>query len=279
MQALEEVVRQQRVFGHAVFKRRDERIHVVEPLAREDALAEQVLVRVRHRGGIRIHACMAGVDAGEERSRRTCYRHAHPGLQDAVALGDPPEAGIEVRTIQGMGDDADELPRRVAWQARVAVQRDDITNPDEELRIADMQREAGVAGAAQKPVELLELATLALPPDPGCLAGIPLPHAVQQVKGAAASRFCACVEPGDALARRGEDAVVAGHFGRGCVREVAEDGEVNVRVGVAERQHLEVLQQLFHPGNAGEQRGDDDHCPVLGRHSCPVVDAGKSPRR
>ena len=55
--ALEQVVAQQRVLGHAVRHRRCERVDVVDPLAGEAALAEQVLVHVGDGGGV-------GVDPG-----------------------------------------------------------------------------------------------------------------------------------------------------------------------------------------------------------------------
>ena len=43
---------------------------------------------------------------------------------------------------------------------------------------------------------------------------------------------------------RREDRLVPRHLARGSVREVAEDREVDVRVEVAEGQHLEVLEEL-----------------------------------
>ena len=60
--ALEQVVAEHRVLGHPVDHRRAERVDVVDPLAGEAALAEQVLVDVRDGGGVR-------VDAGARRRR------------------------------------------------------------------------------------------------------------------------------------------------------------------------------------------------------------------
>ena len=92
VQALEQVVREQRVLGHAPLERRHERVDVVEALAGEDPLAEQVLVGVRHGGGVGIDAGVPGVDAREERPGRARHRDADPGLEDAVAIGDAPQA-------------------------------------------------------------------------------------------------------------------------------------------------------------------------------------------
>ena len=91
VEAFEQVVRQQRVLGHAAVERRRERVDVVQALAGEDALAEQVLVDVGDGRGVRIDAGVAGVDPGEERSGRARHRHADARLEDAVAGGDAAE--------------------------------------------------------------------------------------------------------------------------------------------------------------------------------------------
>ena len=52
--------------------------------------------------------------------------HAHARLQDAVAFGDNPAHGIELRPVQRMGHRADELAGGIARQLGVGVERDDI---------------------------------------------------------------------------------------------------------------------------------------------------------
>ena len=85
VEALEQIVRQQRVLRHASVERRGERVDVVQSLAGEDALVEEILVDVGDGGRVRIDAGVAGVRAREERSRRARHRHADARLQDAVA--------------------------------------------------------------------------------------------------------------------------------------------------------------------------------------------------
>ena len=68
--ALEQVVAEQRVLGHAVGQRRLERVDVVDPLAGEAALAEQVLVDVGDGDGVRVDAGRAGEDPLEDRAAR-----------------------------------------------------------------------------------------------------------------------------------------------------------------------------------------------------------------
>ena len=95
VQPFEQVVRQQRVLRNAVLERRRERVHVVQALAGEDALAEQILIRVGHRRGVRIHARVPRVQPREQRARRARERDAHPRLQNAVAFGDPARPRVE----------------------------------------------------------------------------------------------------------------------------------------------------------------------------------------
>ncbi len=166
VEALEEVVRQEGVLGHAPLEGGHERVHVVEPLAGEDPLPEQVLVGVRHRGGVGVDSGVAGVEAGEERARGARHGHADAGLQDPVALGDAAEAGVEARPVQRMGDDADQLLRGVAGQAGVGVEGEAVAHAGKDLDVAHLHGEARVRGPAQHRVPLLELAALALPAHP-----------------------------------------------------------------------------------------------------------------
>ena len=69
------------------------------------------------------------------------------------------------------------------------------------------------------------------------------------------------VEGLDPRSRRGQDLVVAGIVALGRVPEVAQDREVDVGIEVAERLHLEMLQQVLDAGDAAEQRRNDHHRP------------------
>src|SRR5258707_176077 len=81
--------------------------------AGETACVEETLVAVRAGGCVRVHAGMAGVRPGEERSGRAGHGDAHSRLENPVAVHDAADARVEPRTIQGMRDDADELFRSV----------------------------------------------------------------------------------------------------------------------------------------------------------------------
>ena len=134
--ALEQVVRQQRVLRHAAVERRVERIDVVKALAGVDAFAEQVLIHVRHRGGVGVDAGVAGVGPREQRSGGAGHGHADARLQDAVALHHQLRLGIDDRPVQRMRDDADELARGLARQLRIRVERDAIPDRRQDLELA-----------------------------------------------------------------------------------------------------------------------------------------------
>ena len=75
----------------------------------------------------------------------------------------------------------------------------------QDRQVADRYGEARVGGAAQQPVELLDLAALALPPHPQPFAGVPLPQAMEQEEAVGAVGGVPGVERGDAGASRLED--------------------------------------------------------------------------
>ena len=155
-----------------------------------------------------------------------------------------PACGLNVGAVERVSDDPDQLARHAARQPRVAVERDAVLDLRQDGQIADRHGEARVGGAAQQAVELLDLAALALPSHPQPFALVPLAQAVKQEEAVGAAVRVPCVERGDAGARGLEDLrVVRQRLGR-RVEKVAEDGEMDVRVDVAERLHFEVRDQV-----------------------------------
>jgi len=67
----EKVVAQQRAVGHAAGKRRFERVNIVDALAGVGALAEQILIHIRHRRGVGIDAACAREGTLKNRSLTT----------------------------------------------------------------------------------------------------------------------------------------------------------------------------------------------------------------
>ena len=65
VETLEQVVREQGVFGHPPVQRGHKRVHVVEAFARKQSFTEEVLVGIRHGGGIGVDPGVARVHPGE----------------------------------------------------------------------------------------------------------------------------------------------------------------------------------------------------------------------
>ncbi len=279
VQALEQVVRQQCVLGHPALERCHERIDVVEALAGEDAFVEEVLIHVGYSGRVRIHTGVAGVRAGEQRSGGAGHGDADARLQDPVAVRNAADARIEARDVQRVRDDADELFRRVARQTGVGIEREAVAHRREDVELADLHGVAGVRDAAQQPVEFLDLSALALPSHPHALAGVPAPFAVEQEEAVRMAGAEAAVEIDDARPRGVENRRVARPFARVGVGEVAEDREVDPRIEVAQREHLDVLQQRRDPVDARQQRRHDDHRAGRRRHALREIEAGQAARR
>ena len=128
VEPFEEIVREQRILRHTAIEGRLERIDVVEALAGEDPLVEQVLIGIGHGGRVGVDARMSGVDTREDRARRARHRDTDARLQDAVALGDAPQRRIDLRLIQRVKNDADQGLRGIARQVGIRVERDAVAD-------------------------------------------------------------------------------------------------------------------------------------------------------
>ena len=87
------------------------------------------------------------------------------------------------------------------------------------------------------------------------------------------------IEVLDARARGGKNRRIAGQLARIGVGEVAEDREVDARIEVAQREHLDVLQQRRHRRGARQQRRHDDHRAGVVWNPIGEVEARQAARR
>ncbi len=159
-----------------------------------------------------------------------------------------------------MRDDADELLRGVARQARVGIERDAIAHRRENVQLADLHGEARVGGASQQPVEFFDLAAFALPPHPRVFPRVPAPLAMEQEEAIRVLGAEPLVEGLDCprAQRRG----VGGSSGSSRASASAKSLRIAkwmMRVEVAEREHLDVLEQRRDRVGARQHRRHDDH--------------------
>ena len=171
-----------------------------------------------------------------------------------------------------MGQLADQAARGVARQPRVGIERDHVAHAGRHAGglSADVH-EAGVGGAAQQPVELVELAALALPSHPLLLRLAPDPSPVQQEeavarrRGSVALRFSRAIPRG----RRVQQRLVVRGASAGGVGPVREQREMQVALGRGQVVDLEPLDLLL----------DGSACRQQRRHATRVRSRGGTPSR
>src|SRR5262249_1960891 len=154
----------------------------------------QVCLRLRGGRSVGTEAGGGGEYACEWRSYRSSQAEADSGLNDTMARDDASAPLIEVRPIQGMGQDGDQPPGRVARGVRIRVQRDDEADGGQPGSGALDRCETRVARPAQEPVELVQLAALALPAHPTVHDRVPTASAMQQEEPGGPVRGMAFVE-------------------------------------------------------------------------------------
>ncbi len=279
---LEEIVGELGVLRNAIVERPLERVHVVDPLARVDPLAEQVLVDVRHREGVQIDPARTGEDELEEGAPPRLGEHGrHPRLEEGVPLDDARRRGVEAGQVEGMRDRSDQLPRRLARKTRVGVECDHVADAGgRRCRVRIRRQEGRVGRAAQQPVQLAQLAALALPSHPDTLGRVPLPPAMQNPEAVAASGRgpVASVQRVDRRARPCEQRGIPGErFGR-SIRPIRQEREAQLGVRVGQRMHLQPADHLLDLGFVGQQHRDDDERAQLRRHAPRELELRQPPR-
>ena len=138
--AFEEVVTEKRVFGDPAGERGLEEIDFVDPLSAVRAFTKQVLVNVRDRTGVGIHAARTREDTLEQRPFfADRQRRRDPRLQNCVALDDATGPWIERRSVERVSHLPDQALGSSPWQLCVSVKDDDE---------ADAGRHAGCAAVS-----------------------------------------------------------------------------------------------------------------------------------
>ncbi len=161
------------------------------------------------------------------------------------------------------------------------VESDDVACQRQRVEFAHHARVALRRGArrrrvAQQPVEVAELAALALLPHPDALAVVPAARPVQQVERV---RAVGGVQFGDAALRMVEQRRIVRHRFGGCVLEVGEQPEAQVLVAIGEETHLERLGEVVDGRSVVEQRRHDDERGRIGGQALAEIHARQRARR
>ena len=287
--ALEQVVAQDAVLGHAVAQRAFENIDIVDAFADKRAFAEQVLIDIGDRPRIGVDASLAAVQPGVAAAVGAGQTQGHAGLQDAVALDHDValRAAAEARPVQRVRHGGDKMRGRVARQLRIGVQRDHITHGRQHERIADDAVEA-LAGTCtgtttQQRIQVGELAAFALLTHPDAFALVPTARAVEKkevVIALGVGRHAVLrIQRRDAHGGEFDQRRIGRQMLLRCVVQIGEQAEMQSRISVGEKPHLERVDQFLNACAAAEH-GWHDHqrARLQGDAEC-VVHARQGPRR
>ncbi len=248
-------------------------IDIIDAFAHKDALAKEVLVNVRDGVGVQVQPAPAGIDAGEPGEADAAWMHFHTGLQHGIARDDAVLV-VEHGAVQRVRQGADQPASGARRDDGVGIQGDHKAGGTQQacdLSGGALGHKGGIGGAAQVPVELVQLAALALPAHPDALGLIPQTPAMQQDK--ALHRRCivtavgagiARVEGRDRLVGIGQQARVLGARLAVGVAEIAQQREKEPRLRIAQIVHLQLLDQMVHVAVAADQRGHSHQRLVLG---------------
>ncbi|EDT03388.1 hypothetical protein BamIOP4010DRAFT_3075 [Burkholderia ambifaria IOP40-10] len=246
--AFEQIVTEHRVLRHAAGEHRLERVDVVDALARIGAFVEQILIDVRYGRHVRIDAVRARRHALEQRALVAAREgRSHARLKHAVALDDAPARRVEYRPVERVRHLADQAAHGIAQQPRIGIERDHVAHVRRHARRLAFQRdERRVRCPAQQPVQLVQLAALALPAHPAPFAVVPHALAVQQQKALAfvRRRRIESIQPVDARHRGCQQPVVAVGVRGGRIHPVGKQCEVKRPVGARQMMNFQLLDLL-----------------------------------
>ena len=204
---------------------------------------EDVLVDIGHLPRVGVDAGLACEEADKQRPPGPGQADADARLEDPIALGDDPPGRVKDRAVKGMGHGADELPRDIARQLRVRVERDHVLDGREDPLVPHNLREVLAADSPKEPVELEELPPLALVAHPQALAIVPEAGPVDQVELVLRRGQVFPIEHLDSRPGPAQERAVTRKLLRRRIPEVREEREMEVVIAVRQVVDLQGLDE------------------------------------
>ena len=257
--AFQQVVTENEIFRKTPIDGLPKGVHIVDALADERPLAENILVDVRHLAGVGIDARLAHEQLGESGLAGTGQADRSARLQNRIAFDNAPFTGIVNRSIEGMGQVADQGAGRIAGQLGIGIEGDDVPDRPEKGRIADDLRESVLRPTPEPGIELLQLAALALIAHPHPLHRIPQPGPVKQIEDARAILPVGFIEGLDCGPRIREQGLVLRQRLLGGIAKIGQQGKKQVGIAVAEIADFQGFEQIVDILRTGQQGGHNHH--------------------
>ena len=294
--ALQQVVAENEVLREGPFQHVLEHPQVVDALAAESTLVEDVLIEFETGGGVDIQPPEARHELRVAAFVGHFHVHVHPRLHDAIALVHALAVAAQLRHVQRVRHGADEFLSGVEHQLCVGVECDDeaygfahALPPLADGLRTEAHRFLLLGGLAkQKVVEVQDGAAFALVSQPGPLTVAPRAPAVDKVENRRTVFLIQLLRLGQS---RLHHLLVPRRIGLLAGRRVAHKGVVEVlisasrflrtrvvlspphalhsplaAVDIAQIVHLQHSHEFLHPLLAFEDGGHDDHCGVFVRN-------------
>lgn len=129
-----------------------------------------------------LEAGLAPEELRVPRPIRPGQAHGHAWLKDGVPLIDSSFVPVVVRPVQRVRHGPHELPRRIAWELRIRVQRDHVLHARKDGDVAHDEGKAISRPSSQKRIQIRKLSPFPLVAHPRPLPGIPAAGAMKQKK-------------------------------------------------------------------------------------------------
>ena len=253
--SLEQIVAEDGVMGE-VPAPSIEGVDVINPLSDKRPFTEEILIEIGDNPRIRIDADGASVHPAEPRTLGAGEGGRYAGLEDGIAVADSAPGCVRNRFVENVGHRTDHLPRGIAWQLGIGIERDHIAHQRENF-LATHHGGKPPPFPAQGCIEIGQFPALPFEPHPNALLRIPLPFSVQQHEDIVSAAGVGGVEPLDSVARQLHTLGILRHMFGGRVNQIGEQGKVQMIAPIGQIPALQPFEQQFDVLRTGEHGG---HC-------------------
>ena len=147
--ALEQIVAEQRVLRHSALQAALKGSHVVDALADVDPLAEKVLIDVGYRTGVEIQPGVSSEKSREERLVRLSGPDLRPRLKYGVSGDHLAAWEVKLGLVQRVSQGADEAARAAPGQNGIGIQCNDVLDLRENVGLAQLHAVRGLLAPLQ----------------------------------------------------------------------------------------------------------------------------------
>ena len=249
--AFQQVVAEHGFISKAVVQHSMQCLDVEQTFAGKGAHAEEVLVHIRRAVAVRINAALACKHGMKRRAfLKLRQRRDDPRLQNAVTPRHTPADRVDVRCVQWVRCNGDQLAQSRGRQAGVAVEGHDVLNAAGQVHaVGKIKRVVPgcviFVSCGNQTYQCFELAALALPAYPFTFGAAPFAPPVndQKARRLAFVRWVGRVQHGHLRQRLFQHGVVSWRAGLVGICPVRQQCELGVRLQAGQPVQVKPLGQ------------------------------------